>query len=193
MGTGLRSFKRLMQSEVPTPGRKVSMAILILLGLSCIFTFFGPVVMTLFWHMRSGFSVVYRGRTIQVPLEWIASAEPLRLELSKWKRTPFSKPPILDFADFEPLREAATTRRNDLANSWEAHYWNGGAGTGDIISGPFNIGSGADEILCMESVSKEYPNRASASCIVFQFHMKATYSGERRDLETFFQIVRKIS
>jgi hypothetical protein len=189
--TWLLGFKQLMLLKVPSPSRKVSATILVLLGLSCAFAFFGPFVVTLFWHIRFGFSVSYRTHTIRVPLEWVANVEPLDLQLSKSAKTSFSHPQISDFIDFEPLRDSETSSPSDLAKSWEALYWTTGAQDGDSISGPFSVGSRPNEILCMESFNEKFPDQVSASCIMPKFRLKGVYSGARKDIDAFLRIVRE--
>lgn len=165
---------------------------MILLGFLLGLLFFGPVVWTLFWHVRHGSSVVYKRQAIWVPLEWTAKSDGSNIQFAKSARTVFSEPVIVSWIFFSPSGFPTNMSSDEVAKSWEANYWNGTALTDDIVSGPLNVGSGANKTLCMQSFPKRIPGSASASCFIFQSNLQVTFSGERRDLDTFLKIVHEI-
>jgi hypothetical protein len=182
-----------MLSELPRPKREITRAVMILLGFTLVLMVFGPAVWTLFWHVRHGSSIVYKGQTIRIPLEWTANTGGTDMQFTKCARTVFSEPVIVGWIFFSPSLFPANMSHDEVAKSWEAHYWNGAAVTDDIVSGPLNVGSGANKTLCMESFPKRIPESASANCFIFQSSLQVTFSGERKDLDTFLKIVHEMN
>jgi hypothetical protein len=158
------------------------------LGFIVLLVFFAPAVLTLSWHLRNGSFVVYKGRSIKVPLRWTAKVEPQGTLLMKFRWTVFARPPFLSWIFFDPSPYQTSTNPDAAITSWEAFYWTSAAKTDGTVSGPLVIRS-ANETICMKTVSKGNPDVASAECLIFQPILSAHFGGESKDLGTFFQIL----
>ena len=171
-----------------TTGKAVVSALVFVVCLIC----FAPTLRTLWWHLRNGDSIAYKGRTIPIPLEWIAIIEPQGTQITKWHRTVLSHQPLSGFITFHSASYPNGEGHDEIARSWEAHYWAGQAETDDVVSGPFKISSPAGEVLCMEAYSKKYPEHASAACLMSDINLNASFGGERKDIDVFLQLIREM-
>jgi len=110
--------------------------------------------------------------------------------LTKWPYTVFFAKASVGNILFTPLPYHANAPRDEISKSWQAFYWTYHNG---IISGPLEIGSGEKEALCMKLSVKGVPEQVSADCIMFQPRLAASFSGEKKDVDTFLQIIRDMN
>ena len=184
-------WKDVFLADLRLPSPAIRKAILTALVFVACLMFFAPTVLTFWWHLRNGNSIVYKGRTVWVPLEWVAKVDPQGTLLEKLSRTVLSKQPLNGLISFHPSPYLGGGR-DEAARTWEAHYWAGAAETDDIVSGPMDFGSSAGEVVCMESRSKRYPERASADCLMLDIKLDASFGGEGRDVDVFLQIIHQM-
>lgn len=185
---GWTSLRPRLLAAISVPAKSA----LFVLGFTILLAYFYPVVLTLSWHLRNGSFVVYKGRNIPVPLRWTAKVEPEDVLLMKLGWTVFAKPPFHNWIFFDPSPFQSSGSRDEAVKSWEAHYWTAEARTDDIVSGPFTIRSATNDAQCMKSVSKGNPESTSADCLIFQPILSANFGGERKDFDTFLQILSEM-
>jgi hypothetical protein len=183
------TWKKVFLADLRLPTWAVGKTALIMLGFVLCALCFAPTLWTFWWHLCNGTTIVYKGRTIPVPIEWVAATEARGIRLTKWHRTVLSKQSFQGWISFNQIPHSRGESQDEVAKSWEALYWAGQTETDDVVTGPLKFGSDAGQILCMESYSKRYPDRASTSCLIFGANLDANFSGERKDVDTFFQII----
>jgi hypothetical protein len=189
----MKAKKNLTSSGPRLPASLAGKVALLTLGLIVLLLLFSPGAMTIVWHLRDGHSVTYRGRTIPVPIGWVAKVEPQGAQLTRRPWTLLSKRSLVGWISFNPSHFDQTKGRDDLTKSWEALYWTGLAQTDNVVSGPLKVGSGANGATCFISSSKRNSDLASADCLMFEPAMGAHFSGDKSDIEIFFQIVRAMN
>ena len=128
-----------------------------------------------------------------VPFTWIAETDDaMNIQMNKLPLTVlpgFKLSGMISIGqNFSPPAE----KTEEIYSSWEAIYWNL-ADAGAVVSGPVRTGSGADEIFCMESSYPKTPKLASASCLILHAKWKVDFRGDRNDLKSFFEIIRRMN
>ncbi len=83
-------------------------------------------------------------------------------------------------------------KTEEVYRSFETGYWTF-ADSGALVTGPVRTGSGAREIVCMQSSRFNMPNPISVSCLILQGNWQAHFDGDKKDLESFFGIIEKIN
>lgn len=168
-------------------GRSVLLALIFLVLCLC----FAPILWTLWWHLSRDHSVNYRGVRISVPLRWTAKVEPQGTTLTKLPYTlPFFGKASVGFISIGRLPYPVNEPRDEISKTWQALDWNYHNG---IITGPFEVGSGEKEALCMKLSIKSAPEHVGADCIIFHAKLTANFGGQTHDLDTFFQIIRDMN
>lgn len=157
---------------------------------------FAPMLQTLVWHLRYDNAIRYGGKNIPVPTRWIASTEPegvlQGVELTKL-------PVSLLFADRPQGLISLSQSQNrpgetpeEISKSWVSMYWTLHAGSDDVVVGPLKVGSGTDDTVCMELFNRRVLGQASASCLLFHGKWTAEFFGDKKDISSFFEIVRRV-
>ena len=177
-------------SRLPPKIRRASLAALALIG---VLLTFAPVLVTLFWHLRHGSALQYRGRTIRVPRRWIARAEPQGLTLSKLPLTVFSLDRFSGAIDLSLLAGRRSVTLDEVYLSWERALRTLAAEMDEDVTGPVRTGTGPVETICMKFSSTHLKAAARASCLLFQGTWSAEFIGDEEDIDTFFQVVRSIN
>jgi hypothetical protein len=185
-------WKKSLLADLRLPKWAVGKAALITFGFVVCALYFAPVVRTFWWHLHNGTSIVLKGQTIPVPLEWVADAGAQGIRLTKWHRTVLYDQPFQSWISFNLSPYPYNEGRDEVIKSWEALYWAGQSETDNVVSGPLKIGSKAGDVLCMESYSKKHPKLAAADCLIFDANLDASFSGEEKDVDTFLQIIQGI-
>jgi hypothetical protein len=168
--------------------RKVlgAMAALMLLLL-----FFSPGIATVGWHLLHGSTIQTGGRAVYVPLGWIAhTTASLGVGMEKLPIT------LSRGAKFEGIisvdRQHYPTDQNkeEIYRSWETVFWRV-VDDGAVVSAPLRDGSGDTEMYCMEASYPKYPSQVTVSCLFQNASWSADFRGQKRDLDTFFEIIRR--
>ena len=154
---------------------------------------FSPAIFTLGWHLFHGNTIETRGKRVFVPLSWIADTDgAMNIQMQKLPLTLLQGVRLDGMIsvgqNFPPLQE----KTEEIYRSWEAFYWNL-ADARAVVTGPVRTGSGVHETICMESSNPNAPNQASASCLILRGQWMADFRGDRNDLKSFFEILRKIN
>jgi hypothetical protein len=151
-----------------------------------------PGLVMLGWHAIHGSTIESRGKKVRVPFGWIASPNvDMSVFLTRLPPTVFQL-----YGDYSYMSVGRKfTRRDETPEqsyeSWEKTYWTFALDRA-IIAGPTRSGSGAREIICMQSTYLREPKRASASCLLLQGTWHADFQGREADLATFFEIARGV-
>jgi hypothetical protein len=153
-----------------------------------------PALYALIWHLQHGNKIVFRGTEMQVPRGWVASPWEAR-------NVNFIKFPVLVFG----LRDStsafslgqvpanASHDPEELYKSWVSVNWTLWNGSNGVVKGPSPFGTGEKEIVCMTSFPNAAIGRGMASCLLFQRTWMAQFTGNQKDVETFFEVVRGAS
>jgi hypothetical protein len=165
--------------------RKIIIAILLIL-----LFLFAPTLVSVFWHVRYGNAVVYRGKKIPVPARWVVyENQPQGLELYRLPVTSLTLKLLPTSSSFSrsappkiPLEEAYQT----FQSAFWTYMANGGA-----VSGPIRFGEQDDESICMISKPKDRRSYSVVQCELFQGSWYAMFLGEEKDIDSFLQIVRE--
>jgi hypothetical protein len=153
---------------------------------------FAPGLMTVVWHLRHGNTIQYHGKEIPVPLKWIAKSEPQGAQLDKLALTVMSSDkPVEEMITASLLAPTSGHSHEELSKSFVSGYWTYLSGD-EVVTGPLNIGTGAQEAICMESSPPKMPMRVSAVCLMFQDRWLFRFVGDRQDLSEFYKILDKI-
>jgi hypothetical protein len=152
-----------------------------------------PGLFMLTWHLRYGNKIKTRGKAVYVPLGWIAEiGDGNQAELTK---VPFFIP--LNGMVFETIsigQSAVPQEKNidEMYKSSETFFWKSHSDLGQFISGPIKMGSGSQEIFCMEGTD---PKSAytSAECLLLRGTWIANFMGNKKDLAEFFSIIQKLN
>jgi hypothetical protein len=152
-----------------------------------------PALVALGWHLLNGNSIQARGKTVYVPLRWIAdTGDTMNVQMQKLPLT------ILGGARFDGMisvgKSALSPNQNteDFYKSSETLYWNL-AGRNVIVSGPIRTGTGSHETFCMESTYPGTSDQVAARCLILQGKWDADFMGDKKDLGTFLEIIQKIN
>jgi len=189
MKSSWTSFPLFRFTLSPRAPRVFTVAIIVAVVLLTI----SPLLFTLGWHLLHGNTIETRGKKVFVPLRWVAdTGDALDIQMQKLPLTVLRGArfdgTILVGQNFSPSHE----KTEEIYRSWETIYWNL-ADAGAVVSGPVRAGSGVHETFCMESSYTKAPKQASASCLILQGQWKADFRGDRDDLTSFFEIVRKMN
>jgi hypothetical protein len=137
--------------------------------------------------------IVSRGKPIVVPIRWIARTnDTLGVSMTKLPLTVLSRAPVDGTISLGRSAQLANQKSDERYISFENLYWNL-AGSNAIVSGPIRIGTGSHEIFCMESTYPAGNHYAEARCLILQGEWDADFTGDKKDLGTFFEIIQKIN
>lgn len=148
--------------------------------------------MMLGWHAIYGNAIELQGEKVPVPFGWIANQNvDFSVFLTRLPPTAFQM-----YGDYSYISVGREFPRRDETleqsyESWEKAYWTL-AFDRAIIAGPTRSGSGAREIICMQSTYLREPNRATASCLLVHGKLHAEFEGIKPDLDSFFEIARDV-
>jgi hypothetical protein len=154
-----------------------------------------PTLVTVAWHLRHGNAIECRGKAIFVPLRWIAyigdsnDAVLTKPPLVVWPESRATVTSMISVGRWPP----AGGEINELHyKTFENLFWNLHSGFGEAISGPVRMGSGQLEAFCMEGVTPG-TSRASVSCTILGGKWTADFMGDKRDVEEFYTIIRRLN
>ncbi len=164
--------------------RKVIVGIFLILLL-----LFAPTLVSVYWHVRYGNAVVYRGKKIPILARWVVyENQPQGLELHRMPVTiihlklfPTSSSFSQDVPPKIPVEEAY--------QSFQSAFWTYMAN--GVVSGPIRFGKQEDESICMISKPKDPKSYSLVQCELFQGSWNAMFLGEEKDIDSFLQIVRE--
>lgn len=151
----------------------------------------GPLLVTGWSHLRYGNSINYGGRSLTMPLRWYGRLEGDHIILSKLSPTVFDKIPSSTLVAFWPVRNPPKNEAEEDSayQSFASIYWTYLASGGGETKGPFEKGSGEKKAVCMRtSVIKD--KWVSVSCLVFRGTWNATFYGEPKEIDLFYQIIQ---
>jgi hypothetical protein len=155
-----------------------------------------PTLVTLAWHLRYGNTIESRGKPIFVPLRWIAyiddsnDAMLTKLPLVVWLQPRGTVPSTISVGQWLlPTRGENVEHRYQ---TFESLFWNLHSEFGEAISGPIRMGSGPLEAFCMEGVTPG-TTRASVSCAILGGKWTADFMGDKKDVEEFYTIIRRLN
>jgi hypothetical protein len=175
----------------PRLARVLKVGGLLVLMLGIIF----PTLVTLAWHLRHGNMIKCRGKAVFVPLRWIADInEANDATLTKLPLVIFSKPGATPLEGTIFVGQSLSTpgeNIDELYKRWERMFWNLHSDLGEVVSGPVKMGSGPREAFCMQGADPRTA-RSSASCLILGGRWTADFWGNKKDLEEFFAIIRKL-
>jgi hypothetical protein len=166
---------------------------MVVLVVAIVLLVISPTLFTFCWHLFHGNTIETSGKKVFVPLTWIAETNSaMDVQMTKLPLT------LLQGVKFDGMISVGqnfsppSEKTEEIYRSWETIYWNF-ADAGAVVSGPVRTGSGLDETFCMESSYPKAPKLASASCLVLHAKWKADFRGNRNDLKSFFEIIRKMN
>jgi len=152
-----------------------------------------PAYATLYWHLWHGTTIACRGENIFVPLRWIANTnDNLDVSITKLPFTVFAKSPVDGMIVVGRFYSPLNKEKEEHYKSFEKLYWNLAVANA-TISGPIRTGTGDHETFCMESTYSGVSDHVDARCLIHQGQWDADFFGDKRDLETFFEIIQKIN
>lgn len=160
--------------------------------LAVLFLIFAPAVLTLGWHSLHGETIQTRGKTIHVPMAWIAErTDSLDVMMTKLPKTVFGGDRFYGWITVGRSVLSPCKKEAECNESWKAEYWNI-SGDNAVVSGPLRMGPGGRQAFCMESFYPAAPTQVSLSCLILHGTWRADFRGDKKDLETFVQIIQKI-
>jgi hypothetical protein len=154
-----------------------------------------PGLVTLAWHLRHGNTIVCRGKAIFVPPRWIAHIDDGNdATLTKLPLVVTLKP-VASVLSWISVGQSSPTRGETVEvqhKTFESLFWNLHSDLGEVVSGPIRIGSGPQEAFCMESATPG-TTRSSASCTIQGGKWRAEFIGDKKDIEEFYTIIRRLN
>ncbi len=175
----------------PRVARVLKVGILLALLLMIV----SPSLVTLAWHLRHGNTIESRGKAIFVPPKWTAYIDesygaeltklPFVLSLNRGAWNP-------SMISVHPLPPMGRENNGVEYKTFESFFWNLHSDLGNAISGPFRTGSGPQEAFCMEAVSPG-TTRTYVSCAILGGKWTADFMGDKKDLEDFYTIIRRLN
>jgi hypothetical protein len=165
--------------------RKVTIGIFLMLLL-----FFAPTLVSVYWHIRCGNTVIYRGKKISVPTRWVVQGnQPQGLELYRMPITILGLRPPPSSSSFSGLMPPKIPIE-EAYKSFQSVFWtymaNGGA-----VTGPIRFGEQENEAICMISKPKDPRGYSMVQCELFRGSWDAMFLGKEKDIDSFLQIVRE--
>jgi hypothetical protein len=153
-----------------------------------------PALYALTWHLQHGNRIGFGGTELRVPRGWVATPR-------EGRSLTFIKFPVLVFglrhstSGFTLGPDPANASRDpeELFKSWVSFNWSMWNGSDGVVKGPFSFGTGQKEIVCMTSFPNTTSGRGMASCLLFQRTWLAQFTGDKKDVESFFDVVRGAS
>jgi hypothetical protein len=152
--------------------------------------FFSPTIVSVYWHLRYGRMIVYRGKRIPVHSRWIVEENlPQGLRLM---RLPSTIVGLRTFPSSGSLSRGVPPRIpiEEAYRSFESYFWTYGANDG-AVSGPLRFGEGDDEGVCMKASPKDPRSYSTIQCDLFQGSWFASFIGREKDADSFLQTVRE--
>jgi hypothetical protein len=154
-----------------------------------------PGLVTLAWQLRHGNTIDCRGKAIFVPARWIAEiGDNDDARLTKLPLVVSLKPGAGDLSMISVGR-SLSPHGEDVEvqyKTFESLFWNLHSDLGEAISGPIRIGSGPQEAFCMEGATPG-TTRSSASCAIEGGKWTAEFIGDKKDMQEFYAIVRRLN
>jgi hypothetical protein len=154
-----------------------------------------PALVTLAWHLRHGKTLECRGKAIFVPPRWIAHIDVGNdVTLTKLPLLVTLKPGAnalnsISVGQSSPTHGEAVELQH---KTFESLFWNLHSGAGEAVSGPIRMGSGSQEAFCMEGVTPG-TTKASVSCTILGGTWSAYFMGDKKDMQEFFTIIRRLN
>jgi hypothetical protein len=145
------------------------------------------------WHITHAWKLhqVHRQFHFCTP-DWVATATPRIVVVTKRSITIFSSPDILAMAALSPIPNPPTTEsaKEDLYKSFPSAYWASEIVTErSTIKGPIRLGHGENDALCMQSTSIDKPDLTKLFCIINWGRWKATFEGRPQERDGFYRII----
>lgn len=169
--------------------KRVFLITLLILLLLCLIS---PALYSLTWHLRHGNRIVFNEKEVQVPRGWVARREARSLAFIKYPVLVFGLRDATSGFTLWPGLNNASQDPEDLYKSWISVNWSMWNGSDTVVKGPFTFGSRGKEIDCMTSFSNTGSD-GMASCLLFQRTWLAQFTGNKKDVESFFEVVRGLS
>jgi hypothetical protein len=155
-----------------------------------------PTLVTLTWHLRHGDTIECRGELIFVPSRWTADiGDGNNVMLTKLPLIIPLIPRATSIPEWISVGQAFPVRGEtieDRYKTFKSIFSNLHSDLGDAVSGPVRIGSGPQEAFCMEGATPK-TTRSSVSCMVLGGKWTADFMGDRKDMDEFFTIIRKLN
>ena len=184
-------FTRSLFSCPPHVARTLKVGLL----LASLLLIMAPTLLTLAWHLRHGGTIECRGKLIFVPLRWTAyidsgnNAMLTKLPLVVRLKSGDAGMSWISLGQSTPRRGDNLEAQYKALESW---FWNLHSDLGQVVSGPVRMGSGPQEVFCMESAAPA-TTRYSASCAILGGRWRADFMGEKKDMEEFFKIIHRLN
>jgi hypothetical protein len=156
-------------------------------------TIVSPGLFMLTWHLRHGDTIKTRGKSVYVPLGWIA-------EIGDDNGAVLTKVPVIipvkgmafDTGFVERSTFPSGQNIDELDKSSETIFWNLHSDHGEVISGPIKMGSGSQEIVCVEGTDPK-SDYSTADCLLLEGTWRASFMGNKKDLGEFLSIIQKLN
>lgn len=154
-----------------------------------------PTLVTLAWHLRHGNTIECRGKAIFVPPRWVAHiGDGNGAILTKLPLVVSLKPGARVLSSIS-IGQSLSTRGENIElqyKTFESMFRNLHSDLGEAVSGPLRMGSGAQEAVCMEGATPG-TTRSSASCAILGGKWTADFMGDKKDMEEFYAIIRRLN
>ncbi len=154
-----------------------------------------PTLVTLGWHLRHGNTIECRGKAIFVPLRWTAYIGDSNDAMLTKLPLVLSLKPGASVLSWISVGQWLPTQGENIEldyKTFESLFWNLHSEFGEAISGPVRMGSGPLEAFCMEGATPG-TNRASVSCAILGGKWTADFMGDKKDLNEFYTIIRRVN
>ena len=164
--------------------------IALLAALAC----FSPGLLSLGWYVSHKHEVSYKGKTITIPIGWRLEAD----ERAKQDDITLTKGPTVLFGTH--YYQAATF--SGLPAAWEPpstvyEKWKGFVAATYTPDAYFAVkeqqtGVGQQQFFCASARFRKNPIGEHVDCILLPEGIRAEFNGTSSDVDTFFDVLRKI-
>ena len=167
--------------------RRLMVAALVLIPV----VIFGPTVLTLGWHLLHGRTVLCANRTIYVPTGWYPNVDYRTVHLSKLASTVLTGKTATALITLGPvpIPPKNETQKETAYKSFSSVYWTHLADPSGTTRGPLLKGSGETEAICIETSSSQPDAQITAECLIYRGTWSASFVGNPKAIETFYQII----
>jgi len=167
---------------------------LIAIPILSLFYVFSPALFCLISHSVHGNRILFLGTDVRVPLGWLAtSVEARHLTFVKCPVTIFGMHDAPTGFTIGQISAKTSHDPEELYKSWVSMNWSVWNGSNGVVKGPFPLGAGPKEIDCMTTFPNTAKSYGMASCLLFQRTWRAEFTGNKKDFETFSEVIRGAS
>ena len=150
---------------------------------------FSPLLSTAWWHIRHAGSIETGGIRATVPWRWQARVSEGAIHIEKQPIILRVTRPLVSWVALAPVRNPpkGQVEAEELYAAFVSTYWSRLVIGDAVVSGPFRLGTGAKECVCMQSVPKDNKDWFHLTCLILRGAATADFHGNTQDRRTLFR------